>query len=88
MKIRVEAKDHQIVSLELSGEWRTEPVDLHCLVGPTVSHYFTPDGFYDHAEPRPDVRRPDETAAPPAQENPVGRLDVGPTEGASCVPGT
>ena len=55
MKIRVEAKDHRVVSLELSGEWRAEPVDLHCLVGPTVSHYFTPDGFYDHAEPRPEA---------------------------------
>ena len=80
MKIRVEAKDHQIVSLELSGEWRAEPVDLHCLVGPTVSHFFTPDGFYDHAEPRPEARRPEANA-------PAGGLDVGPAEGTACVPG-
>ncbi len=80
MKIRVEAKDHQIVSLELSGEWRAEPVDLHCLVGPTVSHFFTPDGFYDHAEPRPEARRPEGKA-------PTAGLDVGPTEGTACVPG-
>ena len=53
MKIRVETKNHEIVDIELSGEWRAEPVDLHCLVGPTVVHYFTPEGFYDHAEPRP-----------------------------------
>jgi hypothetical protein len=52
VKIRVEAKDHEIVNIELSGEWRAEPVDLHCLVGPTVVHYFTPEGFYDRAEPR------------------------------------
>ena len=80
MKIRVEAKDHQIVSLELSGEWRAEPVDLHCLVGPTVSHFFTQDGFYDHAEPRPEARRPEAST-------PAGGLDVGPTDGTSCVPG-
>lgn len=96
MKIRVEAKDHRVVSLELSGEWRAEPVDLHCLVGPTVSHYFTPDGFYDHAEPRPEARRPEETGAStienhPAGENkrrkPAGGLDVGPADGTACVPG-
>ena len=80
MKIRVEAKDHRIVSLELSGEWRAEPVDLHCLVGPTVSHFFTPDGFYDHAEPRPEARRPEANA-------PAGGLDGGPAEGGACVPG-
>jgi len=56
VKIRVEAKDHEIVNIELSGEWRAEPVDLHCLVGPTVVHYFTPEGFYDRAEHGP--RRP------------------------------
>jgi hypothetical protein len=83
VKIRVEAKDHEIVSLELSGEWRTEPVDLHCLVGPTVSHFFTPDGFYDHSEPRPEARRP-EANAPGL---PAGGLDVGPAEGTACVPG-
>ena len=52
MRIRVESKQHEIVSIELSGEWRVEPVDLHCLVGPRVAHFFTPDGYYDHAEPR------------------------------------
>jgi hypothetical protein len=96
VKIRVEAKDHRVVSLELSGEWRAEPVDLHCLVGPTVSHYFTPDGFYDHAEPRPEARRPEEAGAStiennPAGENkrrkPAGGLDVGPADGTACVPG-
>lgn len=92
MKIRVEAKDHRIVSLELSGEWRAEPVDLHCLVGPTVSHYFTQDGFYDHAEPRPEARRPEEAGASivekkPVEKKPAGGLDVGPTDGTACVPG-
>ena len=90
MKIRVEAKDHQIVSLELSGEWRAEPVDLHCLVGPTVSHYFTPDGFYDHAEPRPEARRPEEAGAATgsgARGKSASGLDVGPTDGTACVPG-
>ena len=92
MRIRVEAKDHQIVSLELSGEWRAEPVDLHCLVGPTVSHYFTPDGFYDHAEPRPEARQPEEVGAMDQKaaggKKPTGGLDVGPTDGTACVPGT
>jgi hypothetical protein len=46
------------------------------LVGPTVAHYFTPDGYYDHAEPRPD---PSATKVGP-------RVDVGPAEGGSCVP--
>jgi hypothetical protein len=76
VKIRVESKDHQIVSLELSGEWRTEPVELHCLVGPTVAYYFTPDGFYDRAEPRPEART-----------TPAAGMDVGPTDGSACVPG-
>ena len=74
MKIRVESTDHRIVSLELSGEWRTEPVELHCLVGPTVSYYFTPDGFYDHAEPRPE-----------AHVTPSSGMDVGPSDGSACV---
>jgi hypothetical protein len=26
MKIRVETKNHEILSIELSGEWRVEPV--------------------------------------------------------------
>jgi hypothetical protein len=76
VKIRVESRDHQIVSLELSGEWRTEPVELHCLVGPTVAYYFTPDGFYDRAEPRPEART-----------TPAAGMDVGPTDGSACVPG-
>jgi hypothetical protein len=50
VRIRVESKQHEIVSIELSGEWRVEPVDLHCLVGPRVAHFFTPEGYYD--EPR------------------------------------
>jgi len=78
VKIRVEAKNHEIVSIELSGEWRVEPVDFHCLVGPTVSHFFTPDGYYDHAEPRPDA-----TGAP-GKVKPG--IDVGATEGTSCLP--
>ncbi len=81
MKIRVEAKDHEIVNIELSGEWRAEPVDLHCLVGPTVVHYFTPEGFYDRAEPRP----PSPTMTGAAGEA-AGGIDVGPTEGTACVP--
>ncbi len=84
MKIRVESKDHRIVSLELSGEWRAEPVELHCLMGPTVSHFFTPDGYYDHAEPRPEARRP-EAATTPAGGKPTGGMDVGPGEGTACV---
>jgi hypothetical protein len=77
VKIRVEAKDHEIVNIELSEEWRAEPVDLHCLVGPTVVHYFTPEGFYDHAEPRPPS---------PTRTGAAGGIDVGPTEGTACVP--
>jgi hypothetical protein len=76
MKIRVETKNHQILVIDLSGEWRVEPLDLHCLVGPTVAHCFTPDGYYDHAEPRPDPSAPKVGA----------RVDVGPAEGGSCVP--
>jgi hypothetical protein len=76
MKIRVETKNHQILLVDLSGEWRVEPLDLHCLVGPTVAHYFTPDGYYDHAEPRPDPSAPKVGA----------RVDVGPAEGGSWVP--
>jgi hypothetical protein len=80
VKIRVEAKDHEIVDIELSGEWRAEPVDLHCLVGPTVVHYFTPEGFYDHAEPRPPSPATTGGAGEAAR-----RIDVGPTEGTACV---
>lgn len=75
MKIRVESKDHQIVSLELSGEWRAEPVELHCLVGPTELHYFTPEGFYDHAEPRPEART-----------TPAAGMDDGPADGTAGGP--
>lgn len=67
MKIRVEAKNHEIVDIELSGEWRAEPVDLHCLVGPTVVHYFTPEGFYDRAEPRPPSPSTTEAAGVPSR---------------------
>jgi hypothetical protein len=81
VKIRVEAKDHEIVNIELSGEWRAEPVDLHCLVGPTVVHYFTPEGFYDRAEPR----HPSPAMTGAAGEAAAG-IDVGPTEGTACVP--
>lgn len=82
MKIRVEGKNHEIVSIDLSGEWRVEPVELHCLVGPTVSHFFTDDGYYDHAEPRPDVSTP--PSAPSGSKTKSG-MEVGPTDGTSCV---
>jgi len=85
VKIRVETKDHRIVGLELSGEWRAEPVELNCLVGPTVSHFFTPDGYYDHAEPRPEARRPEEATTPATGGKPAGGMDVGPGEGTACV---
>jgi hypothetical protein len=78
MRLRVEARNHEIVSIELSGEWRVEPVDLHCLVGPTVTHYFTPDGYYDRAEPRTDPG--------PGPSRVGAGVDVGPAEGTSCVP--
>ena len=79
MKIRVESKQHEIVSIELSGEWRVEPVDLHCLVGPRVAHFFTPEGYYDHAEPR------DERGSG-GPSSPSPGVSVGPTEGTACVP--
>jgi hypothetical protein len=80
VKIRVEGKNHEIVSIDLSGEWRAEPVELHCLVGPTVSHFFTDDGYYDHAEPRSDVSTP--TSVPKTKSG----MEVGPTDGTSCIP--
>jgi hypothetical protein len=80
MRIRVETKNHEILSIELSGEWRVEPVDLRCLVGPTVAHYFTPEGYYDHAEPRP------YTSASPSAPKVSPGVSVGPAEGDSCVP--
>jgi hypothetical protein len=76
MNIRVETKNHEILTIDLSGEWRVEPVDLNCLVGPDIQHFFTADGYYDHAEPRPGVT---------ARKEP-NRMDVGPTDGQSCVP--
>jgi hypothetical protein len=75
MQIRVETKNHEILAIDLSGEWRVEPVDLNCLVGPDIQYFFTADGYYDHAEPRPGVtshRKP-------------GRVDVGPAEGQACI---
>jgi hypothetical protein len=76
MKIRVETKNHEILTIDLSGEWRVEPVDLNCLVGPGIQHFFTGDGYYDHAEPRPGVTSRKESNA----------ISVGPTDGQSCVP--
>jgi hypothetical protein len=81
MKVRVQTRNREIVTIELSGEWRVEPVDLHCLVGPTELHRFTPDGYYDHAE-----RRPDPAAPPVPGPRPTSGLDVGPAEGTACVP--
>jgi hypothetical protein len=76
MKIRVETKNHHILTIDLSGEWRMEPVELHCLVGPHIQHFFTRDGYYDHAEPRPGT----------ASHKEPNAINVGPTDGQSCVP--
>jgi hypothetical protein len=76
MKIRVEREDGAIVTIDVSGEARVDPIELHYLVDQDMEHAFTPEGYYDHSEPRP--------AAPPSTE--PHRLDVGPTEGAACVP--
>jgi hypothetical protein len=75
MNIRVERKDGAIITIDVAGEWRMNPVDLHRLAGQEMEHVFTPEGYYDHSEPRP---------APPSTE--AHRLDVGPSEGAACVP--
>ena len=76
MNIRVERKDGAIITIDVAGEWRMDPVDLHRLAGQDMQHVFTPAGYYDHSEPRP--------APPPSTE--AHRLDVGPSEGAACVP--
>jgi hypothetical protein len=76
MNIRVQQKDGEIRTIDVSGEWRVDPVELHCLVGQDTQHVFTPEGYYDHSEPRP--------ARPPSAE--AHHLDVGPSEGGACVP--
>jgi hypothetical protein len=76
MNIRVERKDGAIITIDVTGDPGGEPVELHYLVGQDTQHVFTPEGYYDHSEPRP--------AAPPPTE--AHRLDVGPSEGAACVP--
>lgn len=81
MLIRVQRKNQDVVAIELSGEWRAEPVEEHCLVGPDTIHFFTPEGYYDHAQPRPEPANPREPV-PPREPTP---LSVGPGEGTSCV---
>jgi hypothetical protein len=76
MNIRVERKDGAIITIEVVGDWRVDPIELHGLAGPSMQHVFTKDGYYDHSEARP-------TAPPSSEER---RLDVGPSEGAACVP--
>jgi len=75
MNIRVERNDGRIITIDLTGEWRVDPSDLHSLVGQGMRHVFTPDGYYDHSEPRP--------APPPSTEE--HRISVGPSEGTACV---
>jgi hypothetical protein len=53
MNIRVERKDGAIITIDVAGDWRVDPVELHRLVGRDMQHVFTPDGYYDHSEPRP-----------------------------------
>jgi hypothetical protein len=76
MNIRVERKDGAIITIEVVGDRRIDPVDLRGLAGPGMQHVFTQEGYYDHSEARP-------TAPPSSEER---RLDVGPSEGAACVP--
>jgi hypothetical protein len=76
MNIRVERKDGAIITIDVVGEWRMEPVELHRLAGQDMPHVFTREGYYDHSEPRP--------APPPSTE--AHRLDIGPSEGTACVP--
>jgi hypothetical protein len=76
MNIRVEGNDGTIITISLTGEWRVGPSDLHSPVGQDMQHVFTPEGYYDHSEPRP---------APPLSTE-EHRLRVGPSEGAACVP--
>jgi len=76
MNIRVERDDGTIITIDLTGEWRVVLSNLHAPVGQDMQHVFTPEGYYDHSEPRP--------APPPSTEE--HRLSVGPSEGAACVP--
>ena len=47
MNIRVERNDGRIITIDLTGEWRVDPSDLHSLVGQGMRHVFTPEGYYD-----------------------------------------
>jgi len=76
MNICVERNHGRIITIDLTGEWRVDPSDLHSLVGQGMRYVFTPEGYYDHSEPRP--------APPPSTEE--HRISVGPSEGAACVP--
>lgn len=76
MNVRVERKDAAIITIEVVGDRRVDPVEPHALAGPSMQHVFTEEGYYDHSEPEP--------TAPPSREE--RRLDVGPSEGAACVP--
>jgi hypothetical protein len=76
MNIRVERNDGTIITIDVTGDWRVAPSDLHALVGPDKQHVFTPEGYYDHSEPRP----------APTHSTEEHRLSVGPSEGAACVP--
>jgi hypothetical protein len=82
MHIRVQRPNQDVVTIELSGEWRVEPVERHCLVGPDTVHFFTPEGYYDHEEPRPEPENPRE----PLPRREPTPLNVGPSDGGSCVP--
>ena len=96
LAVRAICKQYSGVQAVADASFTVRPGEVHGLVGPTVSHSFPPDGFYDHAEPRPEARRPEEAGAStiennPAGENkrrkPAGGLDVGPADGTACVPG-
>ena len=50
VQIRVQRPNQDIATIEPSGEWRAEPVERNCLVGPV--HFLTPEGYYDHEAPR------------------------------------
>lgn len=77
MNIRFERNDGTIITIDLTGEWRVDPSDLHSLVGQDMQHVFTPEGYYDHSKPSP---------APPSSTEEHRLLSVGPSEGAACVP--
>ena len=76
MNIRVQRRDGKIITIDVNGESRVDPIEFHHLAGQDVQHFFTPEGYYDRSEPRP--------ATPPSAE--THRLDVGPAEGTACVP--